>query len=86
MNVDVYQGRLEKLDWQFQAVTLRAVDKMQNACRTALKAVSSGGYLILLTTATSSPALISDMSQVEWQSALSIPNSDQRCLLIGRKP
>lgn len=85
-NVDIYQGRLEKLDWQFQAVTLRAVDKMQKACRTAVQAVSSGGYLVLLTTATSSPALIADMSQIEWQPAFSIPDSDKRCLLIGRKP
>ncbi|WP_158752344.1 16S rRNA (guanine(527)-N(7))-methyltransferase RsmG [Acidobacterium sp. S8] len=85
-NADVYQGRLEQLDWQFQAVTLRAVDKMQNACRAAVKAVSLGGYLVLLTTATSSPALIADMSQLDWQPSLSIPNSDQRCLLIGQKP
>src|SRR5262249_51794839 len=49
-NVEVYNGRVEGLIKQFGAVTLRAVDKMREACRVALGNLAPGGYFILFET------------------------------------
>lgn len=50
---DVYAGRVEKMpaNQSFDAVSLRAVDKMQSAVESAAGRVSRGGWLILMASA-----------------------------------
>lgn len=46
----VHSGRAEILEKRFDCVTLRAVDKMAEAVRTAVGLVDSGGWIALMTT------------------------------------
>jgi 16S rRNA (guanine527-N7)-methyltransferase len=82
-NADVFNGRVETLDGIFDAVTLRAVDKMQEACRTAIQRVAAGGRLALFATGETAPSLQFD--QISWSPSIPLPGSSQRLLLIGRR-
>jgi 16S rRNA (guanine527-N7)-methyltransferase len=84
-NVDVFNGRVEVLNRKFDAVALRAVDKMPEACRAAEPQIASNGHFILFATKDSAPSLVAEFDQIIWAAPLPIPNSDQRILLIGRK-
>ena len=83
---EVYNGRVEALDRVFDAVTLRAVDKMQEACRIAPRNVAPGGYLILFLTEEAAQTVLSEFDQIEWADPILLPASSQRLLLIGRTP
>ncbi len=53
VSAEVYAGRVEDMpaSLKFDAVSLRAVDKMQAAVESAAERVKPGGYLVLLATA-----------------------------------
>ncbi len=84
-NVDVFNGRVEALNRRFDAVALRAVDKMPEACRAAEPKIAHEGHFILFVTKDSAPSLIAEFDQVTWASTRPIPGSDQRILLLGHK-
>jgi 16S rRNA (guanine527-N7)-methyltransferase len=84
-NATVYTGRVEDLDRAFDAVALRAVDKMLDACRTAVHKVAPGGYLVLFLGEEASSAIVSEFDQFTWDTPVLLPESTQRLLLIGRK-
>lgn len=82
-NTAVYNGRVEALSQKFDAVTLRAVDRMQEACRTASRNLAQGGCFVLFVTQETASGLISGFDQVDWGSPILLPGSSQRLLLIG---
>jgi 16S rRNA (guanine527-N7)-methyltransferase len=82
-NASVFNGRAETLNPTFDAVSLRAVDKMQEACQMALRNVAAGGYLVIFATEETSQALISGLDRIDWASPTILPGSMQRQLLIG---
>jgi len=82
-NAEVFQGRVETLERTFDAVALRAVDKMQEACGTAIEKIAPGGYLVLLATGETSESLQFD--QISWCPPALLPESTRRLLLIGRR-
>ena len=84
-NVDIFNGRVEALNRKFDAVALRAVDKMPEACRAAEPKIAANGHFILFATKDSVPSLVAEFDQITWAAPLPIPGSDQRILLIGRK-
>jgi 16S rRNA (guanine527-N7)-methyltransferase len=84
-NADVYNGRVEDLNRVFDAVTLRAVDKMLEACSVAVEKVAPRGYLVLFLGEESSGAVISEFGQFEWAAPVLLPESSQRLLLMGCK-
>jgi 16S rRNA (guanine527-N7)-methyltransferase len=84
-NVDVFNGRVEALNRKFNAVALRAVDKMPEACRAAEPKIAPDGHFILFVTKDSAPSLVAEFDQIIWAAPRPIPGSDQRILLIGRK-
>jgi 16S rRNA (guanine527-N7)-methyltransferase len=84
-NAEVYQGRVEALARPFDAVTLRAVDKMREACRAALTKIGSGGYLILFLTKGAVAEEVTGFGNLNWNMPIAMPASDRRVLLIGRK-
>jgi 16S rRNA (guanine527-N7)-methyltransferase len=83
-NATVYNGRVQNLNETFHAVTLRAVDKMQEACQVAIRNVASEGYFVLFATEETSQALTSELHQIEWHIPVLLPGSSQRLLLVGR--
>lgn len=85
LNAEVYNGRIEGLNQTFQAVTLRAVDKMPAACRAAIGKLALRGYFVLFVTEKTSRGLTSEFDQIDWTSPILLPGSSQRLLLIGRR-
>jgi len=84
-NALVFAGRVEALDREFDAVTLRAVDKMEDACRIAVGKLASGGWFAPFTTLEAVDRLRTSLSGIAWESPLTLPGSKQRILLMGRR-
>jgi 16S rRNA (guanine527-N7)-methyltransferase len=81
---EVYDGRVEAMPERiFDAVAMRAVEKMDLAIPFALERVKR--YIVLLTTERSDLARGTAMPGLEWLEPVSIPNTDQMVLEIGRK-
>ena len=80
----VHSGRAETLGRQFDCVTLRAVDKMEQAVRAASQLVCASGWLAVMTTK-------SEGEKVEraagcgfvWSPDTDLPGSEQRVLMLG---
>lgn len=84
--IKVHAKRAEELQQSFDCVTLRAVDKMQEAVKVAAGLVTAGGWLAPLTT-------VEEIARMQaaagdgliWHQARALPGSDQRVLLLGKK-
>lgn len=84
----VHAGRAEELTTVFDCVTLRAVDKMEQAVLAAGRLVRPGGWLALMTT-TSQLAGLQQAGGKEfaWESAPQpLPGSAERVVALGRRP
>jgi 16S rRNA (guanine527-N7)-methyltransferase len=84
LKAEVWDRRVEQMppERTFDAVTLRAVDKMAEACRTALARIASGGFLLVFATRATEPEL-RRIGGIAWQEALPIPGSEQALLLTA---
>ncbi len=80
----VYAGRVEAMPELnlFDAVTMRAVEKMESAVPIAVKRTKR--HLVLLTTAKSAAASRS-FTEMEWLEPIPLPNSAQMILAIGQR-
>jgi len=66
----------------FDAVTLRAVDKMAQACELAVERLVSGGWLAVFATRKTETAL-DRLKGIRWGTAVTIPGSEQEILRTG---
>ncbi len=81
---EVYDGRVETMpERRFDAVAMRAVEKMELAIPPALERVKR--YLVLLTTEQSGLARGTVTPGLDWLEPISIPNTRQMVLEIGRR-
>ena len=84
LGCEVHDGRVETMpECRFDAVTMRAVEKMDLAVPLALQRVKR--YLVLLTTERSDLARGTAVPGLEWLEPISIPNTKQMVLEIGRR-
>jgi 16S rRNA (guanine527-N7)-methyltransferase len=84
LEAEVYDGRVETMpERRFDAVAMRAVEKMDLAIPLALQRVER--YLVLLTTERSDLARGTPTMGLEWLEPIPIPNTTQMVLEIGRK-
>lgn len=86
LSATIFSGRVEAMPPQatFDAVTLRAVDKMELALPTAPKRLNPGGVLVLMTTiGAKSIHPLDDLVQINSQP---LPHSSGRILAQYRKP
>jgi 16S rRNA (guanine527-N7)-methyltransferase len=83
---EIYDGRIENMPPSrvFDVVTLRAVDKMAEACRAAIQRVAPGGWLAVFATSTTEP-LFQQLLEIAWSQRLPIPGLDDGLLLFGQK-
>jgi 16S rRNA (guanine527-N7)-methyltransferase len=81
----VYGGRVEAMAEQdlFDAVSMRAVEKMESAIPVAVMRTRT--YLVLLTTGRSAAASRGLTPELEWLEPVPLPNSAQMILSIGRR-
>jgi 16S rRNA (guanine527-N7)-methyltransferase len=82
---EVYHGRVEAMPEQpgYDAVTMRAVDKMGLAIPAALERAKR--YLLLLATEQSAVTFREIAPGLEWLRPVPLPNSIQMILAIGRR-
>ena len=84
----VHAGRAETLTAQFDCITLRAVDNMDQAVQSAARLVAPNGWLAPLTTRAELAKIQSSMSVASacftWSEPHPLPGSDQRILALAR--
>jgi 16S rRNA (guanine527-N7)-methyltransferase len=86
LRATVHASRAETLAAPFDAVTLRAVDRMESAVSTAARLTKAGGVLLILTTESSVPGLKRSTGlAMEWRQTVPIPSSEARVLLLGMR-
>jgi 16S rRNA (guanine527-N7)-methyltransferase len=85
MDVKVHGGRAELLTERFDCVTLRAVDRMGEAVRSAGARVVNGGWMTLLTTVADEDAVKNWAGAgFSWQTR-QLPGGTERILLLGQR-
>lgn len=86
LSAEVFDGRVEEMPEgrQFSAVTLRAVDKMTEACQLAAARVAPGGWLILFATKLTAAGILSALPRLRWEKKVATLGLDQGVLLFGR--
>jgi len=86
LNIEIFNGRVENMppDRIFSVVTLRAVDKMIQACRTALSRVATEGWMVPFATQSTATAIKTALPGVDWFSDLPLRGSDQALVLFGK--
>lgn len=83
----VFDGRIEAMspDALFDAVSLRAVDKMGEACAAAVRRLSQGGCLILFGTSATEGLLRSATEVITWSDPIPLKGMDDGFLHMGQK-
>jgi 16S rRNA (guanine(527)-N(7))-methyltransferase RsmG len=86
ININVFSKRAEDhLAHQANIVTLRAVENFQAALPTAIRLLASGGRLTLLISEAQQAKAQALAPDLTWNSAVQVPLSTNRILLIGTK-
>jgi 16S rRNA (guanine527-N7)-methyltransferase len=85
VGAEVHGGRAEALNREFDCVTLRAVDRMQEAVRAGSGLVGRGGWLAILTTDAESAGMRAAAGAgFAWQGGVTLPGGESRILVLGR--
>ncbi|HEX4066600.1 MAG TPA: 16S rRNA (guanine(527)-N(7))-methyltransferase RsmG [Acidobacteriaceae bacterium] len=84
LKTEVWAARVEEMapEHVFDAVTLRAVDKMAEACRTAVDRLVLGGWIAVFATRKTEPA-VEGLVGIRWEADVAIPGSEQGILKMG---
>jgi len=82
----VHPARAETLTGTYDCVTLRAVDRMEEAIRSAARLVAPNGWLAPLTTQSELPRIRSAAgANLTWSEPIPLPGSDQRILALAQR-
>jgi 16S rRNA (guanine527-N7)-methyltransferase len=86
LKTEVWAGRVEEMEQGrvFDAVTLRAVDKMANACGAAVERLAPKGWIAVFATRKTETAL-EKVKGIRWEAALEIPGTEQEILKTGNR-
>jgi 16S rRNA (guanine527-N7)-methyltransferase len=86
LKAEVWAGRVEEMapDRVFDAVTLRAVDRMARAGEAAVERLVAGGWIAVFATL-KTEASVEKLRGIRWEAAVAIPNSAQEILKAGYK-
>jgi 16S rRNA (guanine527-N7)-methyltransferase len=84
LKAEVWAGRVEEMATErvFDAVTLRAVDKMGAACKAGTNRLAAGGWMAVFTTA-KMEASVEKLKGIRWEGVVAIPGSEQEILKTG---
>lgn len=83
MGIKVHSGRAESVLTRFDWVTLRAVDRMPQAIRSAVPLLEPAGRLAVLTSVQNLPSLAEFTGTLNWQDPIHLPGSEHRILVLG---
>lgn len=84
LQAEVWGRRVESMPREriFDAVLLRAVDRMEGACRQSVERVRNGGWIGVFATRTTEK-MLDDIAGVRWTGAAAIPNTSQGIVKMG---
>lgn len=86
LNASVFAKRAEQLTQQFDCVTLRAVDRMDQAIGAASDLIKPEGWLAVLTTTVQLPLVQKSADPtLIWEEASRLPSSERRVLALASK-
>lgn len=86
LTTKVHAGRAETLAETFDCVTLRAVDRMEEAIRAAAGLVRPGGILAPMTTRADLKAVRSAAGEeFAWSDLIALPGSKERILAVATR-
>lgn len=87
LKASVFGGRIETMDSSlcFEAVTLRAVDKMTEACAMAWNRLQPGGWLIVFATPSTEPTIRGAASSISWANPVPLVGARESFLMPGQK-
>jgi 16S rRNA (guanine527-N7)-methyltransferase len=87
LKAEVWPNRVEAMEPArvFDAVTLRAVEKMAHACQLGVERLAGGGWIGVFATRKTEPAL-DKVTGIRWDpTATAIPGSEQQILKTGHR-
>ena len=84
-DVNIQNVRAETITDKFDVVTLRAVERFDEALPTAAALVAPAGRLVLLISISQQATAASTLPHYEWSAPIPIPHSHSRTLLMGKK-
>lgn len=84
LKAEVWAGRVEQMPAArvFDAVTLRAVDRMAEACRAAALRLRPAGRMLVFATRATEP-LLEEVAGIRWEMETAIPGSNEGFLKSG---
>jgi 16S rRNA (guanine527-N7)-methyltransferase len=87
LNAVVYDGRIEEMapETRFDAVTLRAVDRMADACTAAVERLKPAGWMAVFATESTVEGLRQAAPEIDWVDRISTPGLSGGFLMMGRK-
>jgi 16S rRNA (guanine527-N7)-methyltransferase len=87
LNTEVFDGRVEDMAEErlFPIVTLRAVDRMADACRVALSRLAPSGWMVLFATEGTEAGFKAGLPGVEWRRELPISGLSRGVILFGQR-
>lgn len=86
LSTQVHSGRAETLTVSFDCITLRAVDRMEQAIRAATPLVKPAGWLAPMTTSLDLAAVHTAAgSGFLWSTPIFLPGGHDRVLMLGQK-
>ena len=87
LNVQIWAQRVEAMPAEqlFDAITLRAVDQMESACRIAASRLAPGGQILILTTLRLTDSTTALLPDISWRHPIHLPHTEHGVLLIGTR-
>jgi 16S rRNA (guanine527-N7)-methyltransferase len=82
----VHAARVETMsaELRFDAVTLRAVDRMEEACVEAMGRVRPGGWLVVMTSRAALQMLAPALTGIAWRPPVLLAGTEQGVVTVGR--
>jgi 16S rRNA (guanine527-N7)-methyltransferase len=84
-NVEIFSGRGEKYSEAADLVTMRAVEKFEQAVNVAVGLVTTGGRIALMIGEAQVARAAQLLPKIGWRQPISVPGGHSRVLLTGLK-
>ena len=87
LDAEVFDGRVEDMvdKRRFGVVTLRGVDKMEQACGVALRRVAPGGWIAVFVTDLTEAGVKAALPGIDWQKELPTLGLERGWISMGRR-
>lgn len=87
LQASIFDGRIEAMpaSQRFEAITLRAVDKMAEACAIAIHHLDPSGWLMAFASESTDPLIRKAAHGLSWSDPIPLFGRDKSYLLLGRK-